>query len=85
MPVLDQVQDDGSGIQLLDSMKRHWIPGQARNDKMTINVILLIMTQPLKGEGTVIRIQCPSNLEIEGQMNLLPDIVNAAIPEFLNP
>ncbi len=49
MPVLDQVQDDGSGIQLLNSMKRHWIPGQARNDKMTINVIQLIATQPLEG------------------------------------
>ena len=49
MLVLDQVQDDGSGIQLLNSMKRLWIPGQARNDKMIINVILLIAIQPLAG------------------------------------
>ncbi len=33
MPVPDQVQDDGSGIQWLNTLKRHWIPGQARNDK----------------------------------------------------
>ena len=33
MPVLDQVQDDGSGIQCQNSLKKHWIPGQARNDK----------------------------------------------------
>jgi hypothetical protein len=30
MPVLDQVQDDGSGIQLLNRMKRHWIPDQEK-------------------------------------------------------
>jgi hypothetical protein len=34
MPVPDQVRDDGSGIQLHNTMKRHWIPGQARNDEL---------------------------------------------------
>jgi hypothetical protein len=33
MPVPDQVRDDGSGIQCQNSLKKHWIPGQARNDK----------------------------------------------------
>ncbi len=58
MPVPDQVQDDGPGIQLLNRMKRHWIPVQARNDKMTINVILLVATKPLRERAglTVFRI-----------------------------
>jgi len=33
MPVPDQVRDDGSGIQYCKMLKKHWIPGQARNDE----------------------------------------------------
>jgi hypothetical protein len=46
MPVPDQVRDDGSGIQLCNNLKRHWIPGQARNDNTATYAILTIATQP---------------------------------------
>jgi hypothetical protein len=35
MPVPDQVRDDGSGIQERRTLKKQWIPDQARNDKKT--------------------------------------------------
>jgi len=38
MPVPDRVRDDGSGIQLLHTLKKHWIPGQARNDDTKVIV-----------------------------------------------
>ncbi len=34
MPVPDQARDDGSGIQKRKALKLHWIPDQARNDKI---------------------------------------------------
>jgi len=36
MPVPDQVRDDGSGIQVRSNIKKHWIPGQARNDNPVV-------------------------------------------------
>jgi hypothetical protein len=33
MPVPAQDRDDGSGIQLRNTLIKKWIPGQARNDK----------------------------------------------------
>jgi hypothetical protein len=34
MPFPDQVRDDRSGIQNYNTLKKNWIPGQARNDKL---------------------------------------------------
>ena len=48
MPVPDQIRDDGSGIQYHNTLKRHWIPGQARNDKSAVSAVLPISTQPLR-------------------------------------
>ena len=45
MPVPDQVRDDGSGIQHCNTLKKHWIPGQARNDKRAHFPRLKITTQ----------------------------------------
>jgi hypothetical protein len=45
MPVPDQVRDDGSGIPEHNNLKKNWIPGQARNDKTAVCVVLLITTQ----------------------------------------
>ncbi len=36
MPVTDQIRDHGSGIQCHSNIKKHWIPGQARNDETAL-------------------------------------------------
>jgi hypothetical protein len=52
MPVPDQVRDDGSGIQQRNNLRKQWIPGQARNDKTAVCVVLSITTQPRKPESS---------------------------------
>ena len=40
IPDLNRDRDDGSGIQLRNTTKRPWIPGQARNDKTAVNTVI---------------------------------------------
>jgi hypothetical protein len=52
MPVPDQVRDDGSGIQRRNTLKKHWIPGQARNDDKTDRRRFVNCDTVCQGEGT---------------------------------
>ena len=62
MPVPDQVRDDGSGIQQRNHMKKHWIPGQARNDERATNAVLSITTQSASREWQELKEKPPRSL-----------------------